>query len=86
MSEENMIGTASEVAARVENLVKRYGSGPAAVTALGGVSVEIPAGSFTATSRRPGPAWARAAAAPGRSLRRSARRSGAFPGSPRPTA
>jgi putative ABC transport system ATP-binding protein len=36
------------VAARAENLVKRYGSGPAAVTALGGVSVDIPAGSFTA--------------------------------------
>ncbi len=35
-------------AARVENLVKRYGSGQAAVTALDGVSVDIPAGSFTA--------------------------------------
>ena len=35
-------------AARAENLVKRYGTGPAAVTALAGVSVGIPAGSFTA--------------------------------------
>jgi putative ABC transport system ATP-binding protein len=35
-------------AARAENLVKRYGSGQAAVTALNGVSVDIPAGSFTA--------------------------------------
>ncbi len=35
-------------AARAENLVKRYGTGPAVVTALAGVSVEIPAGSFTA--------------------------------------
>jgi len=35
-------------AARAEDLAKRYGSGPAAVTALAGVSVEIPAGSFTA--------------------------------------
>ena len=35
-------------AARAEDLVKRYGSGAAAVTALAGVSVEIPAGSFTA--------------------------------------
>jgi putative ABC transport system ATP-binding protein len=40
--------TLSDIAARAENLVKRYGSGPAAVTALGGVSVEIPASSFTA--------------------------------------
>jgi putative ABC transport system ATP-binding protein len=38
----------TSVAARAENLVKRYGSGAAAVTALGGVSAEIPAGSFTA--------------------------------------
>ena len=35
-------------AARAEDLVKRYGSGPAAVTALAGASVEIPPGSFTA--------------------------------------
>ena len=35
------------MAARAENLVKRYGTGQAAVTALDGVSVEIPAGSFT---------------------------------------
>jgi putative ABC transport system ATP-binding protein len=40
--------TLSDIAARAENLVKRYGSGPAAVTALGGVSVEIPASSFIA--------------------------------------
>jgi putative ABC transport system ATP-binding protein len=40
--------TLSDIAARAENLVKRYGSGPAAVIALGGVSVEIPASSFTA--------------------------------------
>jgi len=39
---------AAEAAARAENLVRRYGSGQAAVTALDGVSVEIPAGSFTA--------------------------------------
>src|SRR6266446_5258611 len=43
-----MICTASEAAARAENLVRRYGSGPAAVTALAGVSIEIPAESFTA--------------------------------------
>jgi putative ABC transport system ATP-binding protein len=48
MSEDIMNRTANEVAARAENLVKRYGSGPAAVTALAGVSVEIPDGSFTA--------------------------------------
>jgi len=36
------------VAAKAEDLVKRYGNGPAAVAALAGVSVEIPAGSFTA--------------------------------------
>jgi putative ABC transport system ATP-binding protein len=35
-------------AARAENLVKRYGSGDAAVTALDSVSVAIPAGTFTA--------------------------------------
>jgi putative ABC transport system ATP-binding protein len=43
-----MISTAAAPAARTENLVKRYGSGQAAVTALDGVSIEIPAGSFTA--------------------------------------
>ncbi len=43
-----MIATASEAAARAEKLVKRYGSGQAAVTALDGVSIEIPARSFTA--------------------------------------
>jgi putative ABC transport system ATP-binding protein len=43
-----MTATGSTLAARVEGVVKRYGSGPAAVTALDGVSVEIPAGSFTA--------------------------------------
>jgi putative ABC transport system ATP-binding protein len=35
-------------AARAANLIKRYGSGQAAVTALDGVSIEIPARSFTA--------------------------------------
>lgn len=35
-------------AAKAENLVKRYGTGEAAVTALDEVSIEIPAGSFTA--------------------------------------
>jgi putative ABC transport system ATP-binding protein len=35
-------------AARVRDLTKVYGRGDAAVTALGGVSIEIPAGSFTA--------------------------------------
>ena len=39
---------AAEAAARAENLVKRYGSGQAAVTALDRVSIEIPAGSFIA--------------------------------------
>jgi putative ABC transport system ATP-binding protein len=43
-----MISTPPEAAARTENLVKCYGSGPTAVTALDGVSLEIPAGSFTA--------------------------------------
>src|SRR5215831_6557902 len=41
-------------AARVEDLVKRYGSGPSAVTALAGVSVEIPPGSLTAVMGPPG--------------------------------
>jgi putative ABC transport system ATP-binding protein len=35
-------------AARVRDLTKVYGRGDAAVTALGGVSIDIPAGSFTA--------------------------------------
>jgi len=35
------------LAARTEKLTKTYGSGDAAVTALAGVSAEIPAGSFT---------------------------------------
>src|SRR5215468_6261511 len=43
-----MTAMGSTLAARVEGVVKRYGSGPAAVTALDGVSIEIPAGSFTA--------------------------------------
>src|SRR5689334_19454225 len=43
-----MTGMAAEAAARAENLVKRYGSGQAAVTALDRVSIEIPAGSFIA--------------------------------------
>src|SRR5260370_24410915 len=43
-----MICTASEAAARAETLVRGYGSGPAAVTALAGVSIEISAESFTA--------------------------------------
>ena len=37
-----------EMAARAEGLVRRFGSGTAAVTALDGVSIEIPACSFTA--------------------------------------
>src|SRR5215471_1779452 len=43
-----MIPSVSAPAARAEDLVKRYGAGQAAVTALDGVSIEIPAGSFTA--------------------------------------
>ena len=43
-----MTAMASTLAARAEGVVKRHGSGPAAVTALDGVSIEIPAGSFTA--------------------------------------
>jgi putative ABC transport system ATP-binding protein len=39
--------TTTAIAARAERLVKRYGTGQATVTALDGVSVEIPAGSFT---------------------------------------
>jgi len=37
----------SSVAARAQDLVKRYGAGPTAVTALDGVTIEISAGSFT---------------------------------------
>jgi putative ABC transport system ATP-binding protein len=43
-----MMGTTARVAARAEGLVRRYGSGPAAVTALDGVSIEIRAGTLTA--------------------------------------
>jgi putative ABC transport system ATP-binding protein len=43
-----MISSVVAHAAQAENLVKRYGSGPAAVTALDGVSIEIRPGSFTA--------------------------------------
>jgi len=38
----------SALAARAENLVKRYGSGDAIVAAINEVSIDIPAGSFTA--------------------------------------
>ena len=43
-----MISSVSSPAARAEDLVKRYGVGQATVTALDGVSIDIPAGSFTA--------------------------------------
>jgi putative ABC transport system ATP-binding protein len=43
-----MMGTAARAAARAEGLVRRYGSGPAAVTALDGVSIEIETGTLTA--------------------------------------
>jgi putative ABC transport system ATP-binding protein len=43
-----MMGTTTRVAARAEGLVRRYGAGAAAVTALDAVTLEIPAGSFTA--------------------------------------
>jgi putative ABC transport system ATP-binding protein len=39
---------ATTIAARTVDAVKRYGTGPTAVTALDGVSVELPAGAFTA--------------------------------------
>jgi predicted ABC-type transport system involved in lysophospholipase L1 biosynthesis ATPase subunit len=42
-----MISTTTVLAARAERLTKTYGSGLAAVTALAGVSIEIPAGTFT---------------------------------------
>ncbi len=38
----------AEPAARARDVRKTYGHGPAAVTALDGVSVDVPAGSFTA--------------------------------------
>src|SRR5262245_17368283 len=40
--------TATGLAARAEKITKVYGSGPARVVALNEVSIEIPAGSFTA--------------------------------------
>jgi putative ABC transport system ATP-binding protein len=43
-----MTGTTAPVAARAESLIRRYGSGRAAVTALDGVSIEIRAGTLTA--------------------------------------
>ncbi|HEV2371075.1 MAG TPA: ABC transporter ATP-binding protein [Streptosporangiaceae bacterium] len=43
-----MHATSAAGAARVENLVKRYGTGHAAVTALDGVSLSVAAGSFVA--------------------------------------
>ena len=43
-----MTAMESTLAARADGVVKRYRPGPAAVTALDGVSIEIPAGSFTA--------------------------------------
>jgi putative ABC transport system ATP-binding protein len=43
-----MIGTAIEAAARAREITKVYGHGQAAVTALDRVSLDIPAGSFTA--------------------------------------
>jgi putative ABC transport system ATP-binding protein len=42
-----MTPATTALAARAENLTKAYGSGLARVTALDGVSIEIPAGSFT---------------------------------------
>ena len=43
-----MVPVASAPAARAEDLVKRYGIGQATVTALDGISIQIPVGSFTA--------------------------------------
>jgi len=43
-----MTTTATGLAARAENITKVYGSGPARVVALNGVSLEIPSRSFTA--------------------------------------
>ena len=42
-----MTSTTTALAARAEELTKTYGIGQAAVTALAGVSIEIPAGTFT---------------------------------------
>src|SRR5262249_57423951 len=42
-----MPSTTTAPAARAENLSKTYGSGASAVTALAGVSIEIPAATFT---------------------------------------
>jgi putative ABC transport system ATP-binding protein len=43
-----MMVPTTATAARAEDLVRRYGAGAAGVTALDGVTLEIPAGSFTA--------------------------------------
>jgi putative ABC transport system ATP-binding protein len=43
-----MTARAAAIAARVRDITKNYGHGQAAVTALGGVSLDIQAGSFTA--------------------------------------
>jgi len=43
-----MTTTATATAARARDVTKIYGHGQAAVTALGGVDLDIPAGSFTA--------------------------------------
>jgi putative ABC transport system ATP-binding protein len=43
-----MTESATATAARARDITKIYGHGQAAVTALGGVSLDIPAGSFTA--------------------------------------
>jgi putative ABC transport system ATP-binding protein len=42
-----MTSTTAAPAARAENLTKTYGSGASAVTALAGVSIDIPAATFT---------------------------------------
>src|SRR5258706_9686137 len=42
-----MTSTTTMLAARAEELTKTYGSGLAAVTALAGVSMEVPVGTFT---------------------------------------
>jgi energy-coupling factor transporter ATP-binding protein EcfA2 len=49
-----MTVTTRQAAACAGELVRRYGSGPAAVTALDGVSIEFSAGSFTAVIGPPG--------------------------------
>jgi len=48
MTSPATISPATGLAACAENLIKRYGAGVATVTALNDVSLEIPAGSFTA--------------------------------------